>query len=155
PIPAGADQWLQEVKPSETANQIANSLAENKNSLILIGSLGLNSPEASRLIALANLITQLTTAKFGVLTEGANSAGGWAAGCIPHRQTGGQAVQDAGLTAIEMSRRSLSAMILMNLEPDLDCAAGFELMENLKKTPLVIALSPFHSASLKEVAHLI
>lgn len=154
-LPVDYDRWLAQVEPSPMAVSMAKLLCQQENPLVLMGSLGLNSPQASRLIALGKFISRCVGGKFGLLTEGANAAGGWLAGCLPHRLPAGQALADPGLTAIEMSRQPLSGMLLLNLEPELDAAAGQDLLNNLRKIPFVVALTPFHSEILKEVAHVI
>lgn len=154
-MPGHVKQWLMDIQPSETAIQIAKHLEQQENSLILMGALGLHHPNASRLIALANLISRLSGAKLGTLTDGSNSAGGWLTGCIPHRELGGRSLPDPGLHANDMSKQRLKGYILMNIEPDLDCVNGAEMMAALRKASFMVALTPFESESLLEVAHVL
>lgn len=154
-LPKEGEHWLAGITPSSGARTMAQLLAENPDSLVLIGALGLNSPQASQLIALGKFISRCVGGKLGLLTEGANATGGWLAGCLPHRLSGGQRAQEPGFTAVEMSRHLLSGMVLMNLDPELDSAAGLDSLETLRKTPFVVALTPFYSETLKEVAQAI
>jgi NADH-quinone oxidoreductase subunit G len=150
-VPDNARQWLAETHPSEQAIEIAKQL-QAENSLILMGALGLHHPDASRLIALANLISRLTGAKFGTLADGANSAGGWLTGCVPHRDGATLSSSSPGLNAGDMSEQGLKGYILMNIDPDVDCADGAKMMTTLSKASFTVALAPFESDALLDVA---
>jgi len=151
-IPEGAPEWLAGVEPTPVAVNMAKKLMKGGKTLILIGALGLHHPEASRVIALANLISQCTGATFGALTEGANSAGAWLAGCIPHRLPGNQPFEHVGLTAREMSTHGLKGYVLLNVEPDLECANGGQILEQMGRASFTVALTCFDNGSLSEVA---
>jgi len=148
-------QWLEKVPVTPLANQFAKELLQTSNAAVLVGTLGLHHPDASCLMALAQFISECIGGSFGVLTDGANAAGGWVAGAVPHRLPGGEALINPGLNTLEMCRTPLQSMILVNIEPDLDCANGAVLQQQLKTMPCVIALTPFESASLNEVADIL
>lgn len=146
---------LKEIAVTPLTEKTAKELLEVENTAVILGSLGMHHPEASELIALGNFIAQCIKGNFGVLTDGANGAGAWIAGAVPHRLSGGESLSSptsSGLNALEMSEKMLKTMIIMNIDPDLDCANGAALCKQLEKTPCVIAITPFESKVLYETA---
>ena len=87
---------------------------------------------------MAALLASLTGATVGFITEGANAAGAYLAGAVPHREPGGAAAASAGLSARAMLESSpLKAYVLFGgIDPANDLAAG---MEALAAADLVIA----------------
>lgn len=149
-------KWLSALpKPDEKDHQIAKALVENEKSVILLGSLALNHPDASRLIALATLIQEMTGAKVGTLTEGANAAGAWLAGAVPHRLPSGEKATQPGLNATEIWSEELKAYFLLNLEPDLDVSNPLSAMNAIKHADCVVAITPFQSAGLEAHADIL
>lgn len=150
--PLVADINMAKVLLSPVSN---NNNHENKK-LILLGALAISHPDYSVLMALASLIAQLTNAKVGVLSDGANTAGAWLAGCVPHRLPGGKKVtHNAGLNAHEIWDKTLKAYLLFNMEPDLDCLNGLKALKTLSNADCVVAITPFESKSLLEVAEVL
>lgn len=151
--------FLNGLKPNDSVRQsamkIAKALMENPNSIILLGLGALHHPEASRLRALCYRIAELTGAKLGSLTDGANAAGAFLAGAIPHRLPGGESLLSPGLNASVMAGAGLSTLLLFNVEPDYDCMEGAKIHKQLENVPTVIAFSPFESEILRSVADLI
>jgi NADH-quinone oxidoreductase subunit G len=107
------DDWLMPiasrtiVAPSAIPQAIAafkDRLAGGRNAAVLLGNFAQQHPQAAQIHAAA----QALGAKFGFLGEAANSVGGYVAG-LP---TGG------GLPAASHRR----ALLLLNVEPELDCA---------------------------------
>ncbi len=153
-----SNRWLEKLIPSDSAKSIAKQLLENENTSILLGTLGLHHPEASRLRALCHLISELTGAKLGCLSDGANGAGAWIAGAVPHRLPGGEAISNPGLNAADLCAASLETRILFNLEPELDCVEGSKIIKQIKQSShkqTVIAFTPFESETLRFVADLL
>lgn len=144
---------IQQSNAFEKAQSIASMLASGNKSLILLGAYGLTHPESSNLFALANELSNLTGATVGTLTEGANAAGASLAGFVPHRLPGGKPVAHPGISAGECWNSDLQTMILLGLEPDLDCRDGEQAMQALSHLSFVVALTPFESESLKKIAH--
>jgi NADH-quinone oxidoreductase subunit G len=133
---------------------IAASLAGGTTRAIWLGALAIRSAAYSDLRALASALAQVTGASFGVLAEGANAAGAFLAGVVPHRDIGGKSVVSPGLSAIEMLRRPLKAYLLFGVEPWAD-ALDSETAKVLRAADLVIALTPYASDTLREIAHMI
>jgi NADH-quinone oxidoreductase subunit G len=133
---------------------IAAALAGGTTRAIWLGALAIRSAAYSDLRALASALAQVTGASFGVLAEGANAAGAFLAGVVPHRDVGGKSVVSPGLSAIEMLRRPLKAYLLFGVEPWAD-ALDSETAKVLREAELVIAITPYASETLREIAHMI
>ncbi len=115
---------LQHIQPSAQAASIARQLKNSKNTAIFFGEYALSLSNSADLRALAGKIKEMTGCTVGYLTEGANSAGAWIAGAIPHRGPAGQPVDKAGANALEMlTGHAKRAYILLGVEPEMDCIA--------------------------------
>ncbi|HTR57726.1 MAG TPA: NADH-quinone oxidoreductase subunit NuoG [Casimicrobiaceae bacterium] len=136
---------LERREPQAAAQVIAASLLGGERRGIFLGNLARAHPRAAQLHALAQALAELTGAKLGVLTEAANSVGGYIAGALPQR--GGLHVQ-AMLGGAEPRK----ALLLLHAEPEFDSANPVAARAALAKAELVVALSPFKS-SASEHAH--
>lgn len=131
---------------------IARSLAETSPSLVLLGDLALAHPQASLLRALARAIAQASGAVLGTLPAGANAAGAWLAGAVPHRRAGGVALARPGLSAAQMFDQGLDAFLCLGFEPGFDCWDGHRARQALGAAPLTVALTAFASPEWEELA---
>ena len=145
---------LADIKPTAEQQKIAEQLKADQKKFILLGAIAQNHPQASHIRALAQLIAKLSKATLGSLTEGANSAGAWLAGAIPHRSAAG-VNSEAGFTAQAALAANLRAYILLGIEPELDCANGYLANNAMQQADFVIALSSFKSDSLMQQANVI
>ena len=134
---------------------IARYLKESQRPYVLLGAEALNHPQSSLLRWLAKCIAKLVNANCGELSEGANAAGAWLAGVLPHCETGGVKVKTSGFHVQKMFELPLKSYFLMGIDPALDCANPQQVMSSLKQAEFVIALSPFKSKHLLEVADII
>jgi NADH-quinone oxidoreductase subunit G len=100
-------------------------------------------------------IADKTGAKLCLMTEGANSAGAWLAGAIPHRQVAGEALNHVGYSAHEMLSKPRKVYLLLNVEPELDTANAQQAIQAMKESAFIIALSQFRNAVLEEHADVI
>lgn len=144
-----------DMTPSDLPNDLVKQLKSSENIIIILGALAHNHPQASLIRTLTHFIARQTGARCLYMTEGANSAGAWLAGAVPQRLPGGIAVSEPGLSAAEMVDADLRAFILLNIEPNLDCANPQAFSQSLKQADFVLALSPFKAKSLLEQAHVI
>ncbi|MCJ9708185.1 NADH-quinone oxidoreductase subunit NuoG, partial [Bordetella hinzii] len=103
------------VTPGEDAQRIAASLASGSNAAVLMGNLAVSAPNASTLAANGRAIAGLSGAKFGFLTAGGNTVGGYLAGAVPGR---------GGKTAAQMLAEPLKAYVVLHAEPALDADNG-------------------------------
>ena len=143
---------LADITPSTEASQIADKLLQGDKRLILLGAVAMNHPKASIIRNLTRLMAELSGAKLGYLTEGANTAGAWLAGAVPHRTAGGHRQDKIGLDFSEMFAKPLKAYLLLCLEPDLDCANPALIARSLRAAEVVIALSAYKTEFLDQHA---
>jgi NADH-quinone oxidoreductase subunit G len=137
----------------ERHRAIATALNTGERRAIWLGALAMRHASFSDLRALAATLAQVSGSSWGVLAEGANSAGAYLAGAVPHRDAGARAVR-AGLSASQMLKDPLSAYVLLGVEPWAD-ALDAHCLRTLKAAERVIALTPFISDTLREVAHVL
>ncbi|HVJ24784.1 MAG TPA: molybdopterin-dependent oxidoreductase, partial [Burkholderiales bacterium] len=126
------DDWLMPIAsrkvaaPSELSGAIASFkdiLAGGKNAAVLLGNFAQQHPQAAAIHAAA----QALGVKVGFLGEAANSVGGYIAG-LPTR----------GNVQKVLERKRL---VLLNTEPELDCADGGAALKALKDAEFVVSLS--------------
>jgi NADH-quinone oxidoreductase subunit G len=134
PVPAE----FASVIPGEAAKKIAASLASGSNAAVLLGNLAVNSPSASTLAANAGALANLAGAKFGFLTAGGNTVGGYLAGAVP-----GQ----GGKTASAMLAEPLKAYVVLHAEPLLDADNGPQAIAALRGAEFSVALTSYRSAA--------
>ena len=135
----------------EAQRRIAAALSEGHQAHVLLGADAIASPAFATLRALAGWIARSTDAQLGYLASGANAAGAWLAGCVPHRDVGGKAV-DPGADARTMLQQGRDAFVLAGIEPARDFGDPQLARRALDDARLVIALTPFASAELEAVA---
>ena len=96
----------------------------------------------------------MTGARFGVLSEGANSAGGHLSGVTPHRRQGGLIRSLQGLNAEEIINGSPDVTLLFGLEPaDLICTEN--VAKKLASHRFVCALMPYSNEIMEDSCNLI
>lgn len=140
---------------SDAHRAAAAVLAEGERRAIWLGALALRHPAYADLRALAAAIAQVTGATLGELAEGANATGAYLAGAVPHRESGGHRIGNVGLNAAEMLSRPLKARVLFGgVEPWAD-GGGDEASKALAASEFVVAITPFASERLLEVAHVV
>jgi NADH-quinone oxidoreductase subunit G len=99
---------------------IVNILKQARQATVLVGELAMNSPYAGTLRALAGKLATQTGAALGFVSGGANAAGAWLAGAVPHRKPGGGKAGAVGMHARDMLSQSLGAYLLFGVEPESD-----------------------------------
>ena len=128
-VPAG----FESTTASADAKQIAASLMSGEPGAILLGNAAAQHPQAAQLQAAAQWIAQATGTKLGYLTEAANTVGGYIANALP---TGG-----ANAQAVFAQPRK--AYVLLNAEPELDCANPQIARAALDQAEMVVAMSAY------------
>lgn len=147
---ANADQWVQlmanlaaavaqlrgvtcPVSATADANALAmaQQLIQGSNKAILLGNAAAHHAQASDLLGLAQWVAAQTGARFGVLTEAANTVGAQVVGAQP---------LNGGLNAAQMLSGEVKALVLLNNEPAFDSVKG---IGGLAHTDMVVSLSPF------------
>lgn len=146
------DPYLCEIEPSKSEIKIAKQLLQAKTGALILGVQGLQHPQASLMQALINIIAKECNLKTGCLSEGTNAAGAWLAGMLPHRGAGGCVIEKSGLNAIDMFSQRLKSYLLLNLEPELDCAQSMKAIDSLMNADFVVVMSPFLSEVQEQYA---
>jgi len=134
---------------------IAKLLRHGKKVCVLLGAQAFNHPEAAELRALAQGIAKECGATLGFLTEGGNAAGAWLAGAIPHRGAAGKPAPYPGLDANAMWENPRKAYVLLNVEPELDCANAPLAQTALMQAEFVVSLTMYKNPVLAQYANVI
>lgn len=119
--------------PSSAAKETAANLLSGEPRAIFLGNAVVHHPQASKLHAAAQWIAQQTGARFGYLTEGANTVGGYIANAIPRQ----------GANAQSVFAQPRKAYVLLHAEPELDTANPQQARKALDQAEMVVALSPY------------
>ncbi|MDH3614279.1 MAG: NADH-quinone oxidoreductase subunit NuoG [Gammaproteobacteria bacterium] len=154
-LPASVEKICNGVKATQEQKRIAASLKGADSALVLLGNIAIRHAAFGVVRALAASIAAATGARFGGLSQGANSAGAHLAGVLPHRGQGGASRATPGADAGAMLDQSLDTVVLLNVEPDADLLAVDDAVAKLKKQDFVVALTPFTSDSLLDAADLL
>jgi len=149
PLPAGAGA----ATVNDGHRSMAAALATGTRRAVILGSLAQRHPAYSQLKALAGILADLSGASLGLITEGANAAGAYLAGAVPHRESGAVASSSVGLSAREMLESPLKAYVLFGgIDPAHDFAAAYD---SLGAADLVVAVTTHLPPSLRAVAHVV
>jgi NADH-quinone oxidoreductase subunit G len=105
----------------------------------------MHHPAFATLQALAQYIAGETGAELGYLADGANSAGAWLAGMVPHRRAGAVPVDKTGLHARAMLEQARRAYLLLNVEPEFDCADSHAALQAMEQADFIISLGLYAS----------
>jgi len=141
------------IEPEEKS--IAAMLLTGNSKHVILGQLAMMHPNATQLVALGNLIAEVLGGSCGYFSEGANAAGAWLTGCVPHRAVGGKAITNPGKNALQMLQEPLNCYILYGIEPEFDSVLGFKALEALRQADFVVVFSAYQSDALLEIADVI
>ncbi len=131
----------------------SSALSAAASSMVLVASDIDQHPARAEVLALAAKVAATTGSRLGCLTAGANAAGAWLAGAVPHRGPAGASLGRQGAhTAAQFSQR-LPAYVLLGIEPDLDLAAATTASTALANASFVLALTAFSTPALEAAAH--
>jgi len=153
-VPEHLAAITREARVQDSHRAIVTALATGAKRAVWLGALALRHPSYADLRALAAAVAEVTGASFGQLGEGGNAAGAYLAGAIPHREAGGKALERAGLSAADMLRIPQKAYVLFGgAEPWSE--GNPEALKTLSKAEFVVAITPFASGQLRQVAHVL
>jgi NADH-quinone oxidoreductase subunit G len=124
--------------PGDVAKAIAASVAAGGNVGILLGNFAVQHPEYSSLHGWAQELARLSGGRLGVLGEASHSVGGYLAGSVP----------TTGANSRSMYEIPKQAYLLINVEPELDCADPAQAMHALGEAKLVVAMSPYRHRAI-------
>ena len=149
PVPAAAAS----ASVGDSHRALAKALTHGTRRAVILGNLAQRHPEYSALQALASLLANLCDASVGQITEGANSAGAYLAGAVPHRAPGGAPAGVVGLSAAGMLESPLKAYVLFGgVDPANDLSGATDA---LGAATLVVAATTHLPDSLRAVAHVV
>jgi NADH-quinone oxidoreductase subunit G len=119
---------------------------------VILGTLAQRHPAYAQLKSLASALANLCDASVGFITEGANAAGAFLAGAIPHREPGGAPAARVGLPARAMLDSPRKAYVLLGgIDPLQDLSES----QALQSAELVIAITTHLPESLRSIAHVV
>ena len=124
--------WARAIGP------LADRALKGKRRALWLGGLAVRHPAYAELLEAA--AEAAGGAVLGHVTQGGNAAGLHLAGVLPARADGGK---EAGLNADQMGRIALPGMVLMGVEPDLDCVARAHA--GIREAGFLLALNPWVS----------
>ncbi|MCF6768087.1 NADH-quinone oxidoreductase subunit NuoG [Thiotrichales bacterium 19S11-10] len=149
-IDSNLGEFLADIKVNAESDRIARSLIQSENIVILLGQSAVMHPQYAMLLLLAETLKQITNASFGVVGFGANAVGADYVCALPYVNEKGDYLENTGFNIEEIlsGKSSLSACILLNIEPEVDTLAGAMAIKNLKQMDYVINLSSYQSESM-------
>lgn len=146
---------LAEITPNKIAILAAQALKNKAKVSVLLGQYVITHPQASKLYALTRWLALILEATWGEMSFGANSAGAWLAGTVPHRLPMGESEEHEGLTAHQMWEAPRRAYVLMNVEPEYDTMTPHLAKEALMQASTVVVLSCYDNPHYREYADVI
>jgi NADH-quinone oxidoreductase subunit G len=149
PVPAGVGA----AEVGDAHREAVKALMNGTRRAVILGTLAQRHPAYAQLKALAAVLAELCAASVGCITEGANAAGAYLAGAVPHREPGG-APAAVGLSARAMLETALKAYVLFGgVDPASDF--GVDGTRALGAAELVIALTTHLPESLRSSVHVV
>ena len=131
--------WLSDALNSE----VGQALLKAEKASIILGADVLNHPDAAALYTAAQDLAEATNSILGVLPQAANSIGA---------EIVGVAANKAEQTIAAQIKQPKQAVMLLNVEPDMDVANGAAAIAALKQAQTVMAFTAYDSEVLREVA---
>ncbi len=148
-LPPSLNKLLEEIRVRDNTQAMAESLAGmgklfdliSPRTGIFIGNIALNDPRFTEMFSLAEAISGLCGATFGLMPAGANNTGMHLVGVMPSAQ---------GMHARAMLEVPRKAYLLVNIEPELDCHNGAAARKAMQQAECVVALTMYKSEALDD-----
>jgi NADH-quinone oxidoreductase subunit G len=149
PVPAGVGT----ATVSDAHRTLIGALSHGARRAVILGTLAQRHPAYSQLKALSLALADLCGASLGCITEGANAAGAYLAGAVPHRNPGGAPIATTGLTARQMLDAPLKAYVLFGgIDPANDLGVDSSALASAE---LVVAVTTHLPESLRGIVHVV
>jgi NADH-quinone oxidoreductase subunit G len=149
PVPAG----VAAAEVNDAHRAIVGALMNGTRHAVILGTLAQRHPGYSELKTLSAMLAELCAASVGCVTEGANAAGAYLAGAVPHREPGGAPAATVGLSARAMLESALKAYVLFG---GVDPASDFSVEpQALQSSELVVAVTTHLPESLRSSVHVV
>jgi NADH-quinone oxidoreductase subunit G len=150
--PQGLDKLLNNVTVNDAHLDIAKHLHSADKASIILGTQAQLQPQLADLRALANVIAGQSNATLGYLSDGANAAGAWLTGAVPHRICGGNAADKNGKHVADMLNGGMNAFVLLNIEPEFDTATPAVAMKAVDEADFVVSMTAYVTDEMKAYA---
>ncbi len=139
------------VEVSDAQRSIAEKLKSAAKAIVMLGSYAQASASGSKLRSLGQAIAEMSDANCSYLTDGANSAGAYLAGALPHRAAAGKGAT-FGLNVQSMLTEKLAGYVLLGTEPENDVANAAAVLAPLNKAEFVVSMTSYKSETMLEYA---
>ena len=143
---AGLSDALGSAQSDNEASALVKSLTEERSSVVIVGEMATNHPQASWLRAAARHLAAETGGAYNEIPLAANAIGLASVGVLPSTD---------GLDANRQLAEGRQGFVLYGIESPSDFAAGTRSWGAIEKASTVIAFSAFASEALKQVADII
>lgn len=153
--PEGFAALSKSVAVADSHERIAESLRNGQSTSVLMGEAAINDAQFSAIRSIATLIAELSDSRPGYLPAGGNGAGAWQAGALPHRKAGGRPASVNGKNIAQMLDSDMKAYLLLNTEPEAECADAGAAREAMGKAQFVVSLTPYSSDTVMAYADVI
>ncbi len=153
-LPLDVQKLLIGLKPTKAVKVIAKGL-QKSNATIITGALCENHPDAALLRTLISLLEHYSGARVLRLTSGANTAGAWLAGMVPHRSAAGRAVHTPGVDVQSAIEAKLKGYFLLGVEPGYDIANPYNARQSMLAAEFVVMVSAYQNDAIREYADVI
>lgn len=153
-LPEQLEKLLHNQALDDVAQTMADALCKPL-AAIVTGAIFENHPNAAILRSVIAWICTLSGARHLRLTAGANSAGAWVAGAVPHRKAAGKLLDEPGLSTQDALDAKLKGYVLMGLEPALDIANPIHARQAILAAEFVVAISGYQTEAIQECADVI
>jgi len=138
---------------TEDHRALLAALSHGERRAVILGTLAQRHPAYAELKALAAQLAQRSGVSLGFITEGANAAGAYLAGAVPHRLAGGAPDGNPGLNAAAMLSSPLKAYVLLGgIDPALDLAGSGAALGAAEH---VVAVTTHLPESLRSQVHVV
>ncbi len=151
----GLEALIADVEVNDKHKAMAKMLTEAENSSVILGLEAIEHSEACDLRQLAKVVATLSNSTYGFLSHGANSAGAYLAGAIPHRGPAGADVEGGGETIDEMVSNGKKALVLLKTELSKDAVQKTQAKTMAENADFVVALSSFADDEAFEYADVV
>lgn len=142
------DQWASYLESlcANADNAVAGSLKNAQTAAVVLGADVQNHPDYAAVYAAAQRLAAAANATLGILPQAANSVGADVLGFVP---------QEGGADFPAMLAEPKKAVLLLNVEPEIDTAAGARAVHALQQAQSVMAFTAFESDTLREVCDIL
>ncbi|QEY24052.1 NADH-quinone oxidoreductase subunit NuoG [Neisseria animalis] len=139
------DEWAGRLKSlaGDLSHGIPASLKNAEKAAVVLGAEVQNHPDYAAVYAAAQELADATGAVLGILPQAANSVGADLLGV------------NSGKTIAEMIAEPRQAVLLFNVEPEIDVANGAKAVTALKRAKSVMAFTAYESETLLDVCDIL